>query len=673
MLNQVKNLKIRFKILSVAIILIILVVLLALFMSYKGIKQAATGTAAYSFENILNSAILLENKTLELSNDYSNMYDKMVSEYFIKQAKYLGLLCESLAKAYKGKDKEFIIKNIISPKVKNIKIGKTGYVWAIHKDGTIVIHPKLEGKNTPRNFYKKIMKEMDSGKTYGIVSYYWQNPGDPKPRKKITGFYYVKSLDLLIFPSAYYEEFKSFIDPIFAQKIKNLTHLVIDSVKIGKKGHIEIFTKDGKVVYSPKRKAGTSVEHDPGFVALKKQGKKEGWVEFSNKGEKWLGVYKYAKDGNKIFFINAPEAEIMKSYLSSAISKIIFGSVILIIISSIILLMLLNTFMNPINKLSVIMKDLAMGEGDLTKRIDYKANDEVGEIAKYFNAFMEKLSGIIKEVTDISSSVAAASTEIAQMAENLERSSSESAAKANDVAAAVEEMTASIIEIAQNADNSNQKAQEVKEKGTHSLNLVEENVREVQKISEVTNKSVGFMSVLKDSTEKIREVVNFIGEIADQTNLLALNAAIEAARAGEHGRGFAVVADEVRKLAEKTAASVKEVEEVNKEVTKNIDITVNNISNIGELIKGAVENFKKIQEASREVVSAAEEMATMISQISSATNEQSSATDEISNNISIISQAIEEMNKALGEASIATNNLSEHAETLSTMMNKFKV
>jgi methyl-accepting chemotaxis protein len=327
----------------------------------------------------------------------------------------------------------------------------------------------------------------------------------------------------------------------------------------------------------------------------------------------------------------------------------------------------------PINELIARLKDIAEGEGDLTRRVDENRADELGTLGKWFNQFVSRVQSIIRDVADSTRQVAAASTEIAASAEEMAAGLKNQEEQTTQVSAAVEEMAQSVTEVAKKGADAAKAAQEAGNDATQGGSVVESTVSEMRAISEQVTESAKAVADLGKKSEAIGQIIGVINDIADQTNLLALNAAIEAARAGEHGRGFAVVADEVRKLAERTTQATEEVSRSIREIQGETGRAVERINVGTERVGKGVELASSAGLALKRIVSGSQSVQSMVHSIAAAAEEQSAASEQIARSVESISAVTRESNQAASQSAQAAAELSTHAEKLNALIGKFKV
>jgi methyl-accepting chemotaxis protein len=359
--------------------------------------------------------------------------------------------------------------------------------------------------------------------------------------------------------------------------------------------------------------------------------------------------------------------------INAAIIKSLIIGLIGILLQGGLATWLLRTIMKPVDALRVMLMDISQGEGDLTKRLDDTTKDELAEICKYFNLFIEKLRNIISNISQTSSQVAAASSQLHSTADRIATGSEEVAAQAGTVATAGEEMSATSGDIAQNCQRAAEGAQRASKAASDGALVVERTVAVMGQIAEKVQESAKTVESLGARSDQIGAIIGTIEDIADQTNLLALNAAIEAARAGEQGRGFAVVADEVRALAERTTRATKEIGEMIKAIQRETKGAVTAMEQgVIQVETGTVEAARS-GEALRDILSQVNDVAMQVNQIATAAEEQTATTSEISNNMMQITEVVQQTSQGAHESAKAAAQLSGNAEELQRLVHQFKL
>jgi methyl-accepting chemotaxis protein len=335
--------------------------------------------------------------------------------------------------------------------------------------------------------------------------------------------------------------------------------------------------------------------------------------------------------------------------------------------------LLRQAVLKPLVTVDGILKDLAEGEGDLTKRVPVTGKDEIGSLAQWFNTFMDKLHGTVSKVAHVTDRVAAASAELAATAEEMSRGSENLTSRSVQTSSSVEEMNATVNEVAQNSSKAATMAQDTVTTAQNSRTVVEETVTGMSHIAESVAHSAALIETLGKSSDQIGEIVRVIQDIADQTNLLALNAAIEAARAGEQGRGFAVVADEVRKLAERTTKATKEIGDMIRQIQQDTKGAVQSMQEGTNKVTGGVTLVNKMGDALATIVQRVNETAEMIRQIAVASEEQSVATQQIAGDVENVARVSKEAAGSAAESAKACHDLSQMTTELQSIVGGFKL
>jgi len=317
--------------------------------------------------------------------------------------------------------------------------------------------------------------------------------------------------------------------------------------------------------------------------------------------------------------------------------------------------------------------DIAQGEGDLTKRLDAAGSDEIAQVSKMFNLFIDKLHGIISQISSNSHQVAAAANQLHATAGRIATGAEEVAAQSGTVATAGEEMSATSGDIAQNCQGVAEGAQRASQSAQNGAEVVERTVAVMGLIAEKVQESAKTVESLGARSDQIGAIIGTIEDIADQTNLLALNAAIEAARAGEQGRGFAVVADEVRALAERTTRATREIGEMIKAIQHETKGAVAAMEQGVRQVESGTEEAAKSGSALQDILQQISNVAMQVNQIATAAEEQTATTGEISSNMQLITEVVQQTSLGAQESATAAAQLNDNARELQRFVQQFRL
>ncbi len=325
-----------------------------------------------------------------------------------------------------------------------------------------------------------------------------------------------------------------------------------------------------------------------------------------------------------------------------------------------------------VNTIMIAMEKVA--EGDLTVSVEAeKDDDEIAKLFKAFNSTVVNLKEMIGKLNENVHLTVSASTQISSSTEEMAAGAEEQSTQISEVASAIEEMTKTIVETAQNTNRAATASKESKEIAENGEIKTKETKKGMEDILESTKAISGIINSLVAKADQIDEITQIIDEIADQTNLLALNAAIEAARAGEHGRGFAVVADEVRKLAERTTQATKEIAETIKAIQSESKMAYDAMQKANDVTNRGAELTNEIENALQQIIESVERVDMEINQVATASEEQSSTAEQISGNVESISNVVHESAQGIHQIAEATENLQRLADELQDLINKFKI
>ena len=361
-------------------------------------------------------------------------------------------------------------------------------------------------------------------------------------------------------------------------------------------------------------------------------------------------------------------AMLSKFRYSAVIATIVAVTIIIILLS-----LLIRMLLQPLHIMTRAMEDIANGEGDLTKRLDIHTHDEFGTLGNAFNRFVERIHTSIREVSSATEQVNEVALRVVSASNSSMVNSDEQANRTNSVAAAINELGAAAQEIARNAAEASHQASDARSLAEQGQQVVERNIGAMNQLSEMLSASSTNIESLNNKTVNIGQILEVITSISQQTNLLALNAAIEAARAGEAGRGFAVVADEVRNLAHRTQESAQQVQKMIDELQVGARESVSTMSESQRHSLDSVEIANLVGERLNSVTQRIGEIDGMNQSVATATEEQTSVVEAINMDITEINTLNQEGVENLQSTLRACADLEQQAARLKHLVGSFRI
>ncbi|MCS6127269.1 methyl-accepting chemotaxis protein [Shewanella baltica] len=388
-------------------------------------------------------------------------------------------------------------------------------------------------------------------------------------------------------------------------------------------------------------------------------------------GTDWmLGTGAYIDDIDAVvedYRATVTEQMIDKSY------AILLIALLLAAMTAVVILATAQRMVAPIKNMADNLNDIAKGEGDLTKRLTVKGEDEIAQLGQSFNLFVDTLQTIIGDVANATAKVKTAANAIHDQTKVMSSQLISHNNETDQVVTAITEMSATASEVAQNTTQVAEATHAATGDVANAQRCVDASLEEISALMAQINNAAGNIQSLSEQSKKINNVLSVIGGIAEQTNLLALNAAIEAARAGEQGRGFAVVADEVRNLASRTQSSTLEINEMLSELHKLVALAVKTMEESQQSCVRSVDSSRAISESLGSVTSAVTAINDMSTQIATAATEQSSVTEEINRNVFAIQEIVNELLHSSEDAARVSQTVSQEGINLGKLVGQFKI
>jgi methyl-accepting chemotaxis protein len=582
------------------------------------------------------------------------------------------------------------------------EIGETGYNTAISSDGNLVIHPKSEGLNiSGYDFWPKMVEILGTEQQSGYFEYDWKNVDETETRPKAAWVMYYEPLDLIIWVSTYREEFTRFIN-------KEVLRANLLSVKLRGDGYYYAVDKKGVLTIHPKiegRNLYNSTDAKGDFFIQEILEKKNGTIAYwwQNPDElsarEKIAVFREVPGLDWIIIGSVYVEDLTSGLLRVTVTVIIIGLIFSIVgVGGVIFFSsrIARRITAPIKVLKQSIED-----SDLTVRISSNSNDEIGQMAEVFNNFIENLHDMFRTIENQAVDINESSSELSKTADDFAQRSQRTAATAEEVTATIEEITASNNSVFETIDYQHKRTKVLIENINTLYGIVTNEGSQMQSANIVKtdlDSIIGTMKVkinetlekMRESQENSKEMLGYIStiyDISEQINMLALNASIEAARAGDSGKGFAVVAEEIGKLASQVDSN-----------TQNISNTMNTTN---EAIDGSSNSLEETVNEMEKILSGLEQFGTIVSQVGDLTEQDvrinenlqqdavhfleradsiMSAIREEKHGITEIARSTEHLNEiaqnnsaSSEELAATTEKLDEYTKILRNQINKYKL
>ncbi|MBD0788162.1 methyl-accepting chemotaxis protein [Vibrio sp. Y2-5] len=453
----------------------------------------------------------------------------------------------------------------------------------------------------------------------------------------------------------------------FDMSLDHLTKLV-NSVNLMDSGELSIVAANGTTIAHK----NDELNGKDFSTYLPQATLKEGFEDIDIEGKPYIAGYTYipSKDWYVVGLINEDSAFAVVKHM---IQHSVIGTILSVLIVIVVLSFMIKVLMRPLKSLDEAIENVASGDGDLTQRLSTKTDPEFAVLAEGFNSFMAKLQHQIKESVRLGNEIKSGSLITSNDLDLANSSLTEQLQEIEQLATAMHEMATTANDVARTAQGASESAKEAERASEEGAEIVTDTTRAINELAQHLEDAVLEVIALESSSKQIESILKVINEIAEQTNLLALNAAIEAARAGEAGRGFAVVADEVRSLASRTQKSTTEIRSMIEQLQSGTNNVVSMMNRSRDNAFLAVDKSNQANGALNTIMEAIQRIHDQSIQIASAAEEQSLVAEEINNNTVKIKDLSDKVSETAVEAKTSMDNTNVHVQDQYAILSHFKI
>ncbi|OLQ71104.1 chemotaxis protein [Photobacterium proteolyticum] len=453
--------------------------------------------------------------------------------------------------------------------------------------------------------------------------------------------------------------------------------LVKDILAINQNGvFATLFNDEGTIIAHPNQSLTLqpTSEMNPAFNAslIRKVASQSDLVTLNVSGVDSL-VSIQQVPGTDWYFSLVLDKSVAFAHVSEALIDAIISAIIQLVLVLGVATALISRAMKPLDTLSEAMADLSHGNGDLTRRLNFDQDDEIGRLGQHVNAFIEKLHVSITGISGSSEHLSQQAKDSHELALQTSEALNLQQNEISQIATAIHEMSATAQEVASHAEQTAGAAVASQDNCNEGKQVISRNQQSITYLADHVEDAASIIKELENNAQGINAILSTIQDIAEQTNLLALNAAIEAARAGEQGRGFAVVADEVRVLSQRTHSSTEEIRGMIETLQRNTHSAVETMQQSQSLATSSVDDAKNATNALERITESIQHISDMATQISSAAEEQRAVTDEISRNTQAVNDVSDQLSTEAQDAQKMSEELNDIAQHLNSEVSKFRI